>query len=94
MVTSLAVGREICTNKGIWSREPLISFKATSELTFSKMESIKHKMAVLAQETEIANQRGREATAAAQAQEEKAENFEHEVLNAQKKVLALKFWEY
>ena len=47
-------------------------------------------MAVLAQETEIANQRGREATAAAQAQEEKAENFEHEVLNAQKKVILAK----
>ena len=50
------------------------------------MESIKHKMTVLAQETEAANQRGREATAAAHAEEEKAENFEDEVLKAQKKV--------
>ena len=50
------------------------------------MESIKHKMTVLAQETEAANQRGREATAAALAEEEKAENFEDEVLKAQKKV--------
>ena len=50
------------------------------------MESIKHKMTILAKETEAANQRTREATAAAQMEEEKAENFEDEVLKAQKKV--------
>ena len=52
------------------------------------MESIKHKMTILAKETEAANQRTREATAAAQMEEEKAENFEDEVLKAQKKVLS------
>ena len=55
------------------------------------MESIKHKMTILAKETEAANQRTREATAAAQMEEEKAENFEDEVLKAQKKVSIVEF---
>lgn len=46
-------------------------------------------MTVLAKETEAANQRTREATAAAQQEEEKAENFEDEVLKAQKMVAKL-----
>ena len=45
-------------------------------------------MTILAKETEAANQRTREATAAAQMEEEKAENFEDEVLKAQKKVFS------
>ena len=66
-------------------------FCVVSESKVFTMESIKHKMTILAKETEAANQRTREATAAAQMEEEKAENFEDEVLKAQKKVSIVEF---